>query len=127
MGFKDLRNSVYEKCHENASFFAETVEVRAENDSLWLSVPGVHIHWDATGEADAGLSDVETIRVRFNRAAIIELNNRFKQIGRGFQLRMSADKDPSRRPFVFSGEVIQRYEHKLRLRFERPRLIERGA
>lgn len=116
MGFKEQRDRVYQKAHESTLYFAEVCEHRAASTDEWTVVT-VHVKHSAQGEEDQGLREVEQLLVRFNRDDLAGLS-------RGHQLRRAAAVDPDRRPFTWTGEVDEKYPHKQRLVFERPRLTQ---
>lgn len=120
MGFKTIRDRTYAKLHQNTEYFAEEAVHRADVQEPWSPIT-VHVHWIAQEESDESLEEFEQIHVRLDRSdfAVDPV--------RGHLLKLDCEKDSSARPFQFTGEILQKYTHKMRLVFARPRLRQQRA
>lgn len=130
--FAELRRAVLQDVMLDTSFFAERVQVTPAHGSQREISAQVRHEYEQDDDVEerrrtGTIDEVETVYVLVSTDEADATTGGIRDPQPGLLLWRTEEKDPDRRPFQYSGEIIGRYEHKLRLKFQRMKRTAQGT
>lgn len=124
--FAELRQAVHREVHLSTDFFGERVQVMPAHGSQ-REISAHVAHKQLQDEERSTIDEIERLEILVATDETDETTGGISDPQPGLLLWRSEEKDPDRRPFQFSGVIINRYQHKLRLEFQRMKRTAQGA
>lgn len=126
MTFRELRQTILEDVWLDTERYAEQVLFLPEGEPQRPVTAHVRFRQRDAGGSQGTQTEDEVIEVLVTRDPTHATKGGIDRPRSGDRLTRSPSRDPDRRPFVFTGEIVEAHEHKWRLVFRRRKTTIQG-